>query len=295
MNIDHLRAFYNVAKYRSFTAAAKALYLTQPAITVQIQSLERNLGVRLFNRIRKKVSLTHEGESLLSYAEKVFSLIEEMKIFFEDIKGLYQGKIIICATAVMGIYFLPSVITRFNKLYPGIEIYNTIGNSQEVTNMVLEGHVEIGVGGAIFDSHPQLAKTFLHTEKLVPIISPNNPLSKRSSLSIEELRAIPFIGREKGTRTGVLIEEWLTQKGLRNNILIELGHIEAVKKAVQNGPWISILPEVAVKQEIETELLKSVNIPDMDISIEYYLIHLKGRKFSKALTAFIDVLIKTLR
>ena len=121
MNLDKLKAFHKIALTSSFTKAARMLHLTQSAVSQQIQSLEDTFGISLFDRSNKKVRLTGEGETLLSYTERLFDLYDEIVTLFELQQTLQKGKITIGSTRVLGTYFLPRIIGTFNRQYPDIE------------------------------------------------------------------------------------------------------------------------------------------------------------------------------
>jgi DNA-binding transcriptional LysR family regulator len=295
MNLQHLKTFYAIAKTGSFTGAAKALYLTQPAVTTHIKALETYLEVTLFerNRVSKKTTLTYEGEILLTYAERIFALIDEMETAFNEMKTLHKGgKVVIGTTAVIGIYLLPSIFRQFRSQYPEIVIDNRIGNSQRVLNMLLESKIEIAIIRKIQKFPAHLSATFLRTERLLCIAAPHHPLAQPKPLSIADLQGGLFINREAGTRTRVQIDQWLYDHQLTNFSSIDMGHIEAVKKAVEEGLGISIVPEVAVRRELEANLIKSLDIEGFDLYADYYLVHFNDRNLSKATQAFLYMLKK---
>ncbi len=295
MNIRHLKTFYTIAKAESFTGAARALYLTQPAVTAQIKSLESYLGVTLFkrDRVSKKTTLTYEGETLLTYAERIFALLDEMKTEFEEMKTLHKGgKVVIATTAVIGIYLLPSIFRQFRSQYPGIVIDNRIGNSQWVLEMVLESKVEVGIMRKIKEFPSHLMATFLHSEKLLCIAAPHHPLAQQKTVSIHDLQGMLFINREAGTRTRKQIEQWLLDQRLTTLNSIDVGHIEAVKKAIEEGLGISIVQEIAVRRELQANLIKSLDIQGFDLQADYYLVHFNDRKLSNATQAFLYTLKK---
>ncbi|MDY0091607.1 MAG: LysR family transcriptional regulator [Candidatus Vecturithrix sp.] len=293
MTLQHLKTFYTVAKTGSFTKASAALCLTQPAVTAHIKSLESYLGALLFerNRVMHKIALTYQGEKLLMYVERIFALIDEMEIAFKEMKTLHKGgKVAIGTTAVIGIYVLPSIFRQFRAQYPEITLDNRIGNSQSILNMVLASEVEIGIIRKIQEFPQHLTATLFHREQLLWIAAPHHPLTQKENVSLEDLRGMLFIHREAGTRTRVQIEQWLREHQVAQLVSIEVGHIEAVKKAVEEGLGISIVPEIVVKRELQTNLVKTIEIAQFDLSAEYYLVHLNDRNLSNATQAFLHAL-----
>ncbi len=294
-NIQHLKTFCTIAKTGSFTKASKLLYLTQPAVTAHIKSLESCLGVRLFerNRVSKKTSLTYEGEKLLTYAERIFALLDEMEIAIEEMKTVHKGgKVVIGTTAVIGIYLLPQIFRQFRAQYPEIVLDNRIGNSQEVLDMILESKVEVGIMRTVEHFPPSLRATFLHGEKLLCIAAPHHPLAQKQTLDIQDLQGMLFINREAGTRTRKQVEQWLFDQHLTTLNSIDVGHIEAVKKAVEAGLGVSIVPEISVRRELDAKLVTALNIEGFDLQADYYLVHFDNRKISTATQAFLYALKK---
>jgi DNA-binding transcriptional LysR family regulator len=293
MNIDQIRAFHKVASTGSFTRAARELFVTQPAVSQEIKALETSLGIKLFDRSGKNVRMTADGEVLLSYALQLFALHEEMESLFGRSRNLQHGQIKLGSTALMGTYFLPKIIGRFNRRYPGIEIDLQMGNSDQVMHLVLEGLVDLGFSG-ITTNHARLESILIHQEKLIMVASPRHPLSARK-ISLDDISDTPFIWREKGTQTRKLIEKWFLRqlRGHYPRKSIELQNMEAAKRMVEEGYGITVVPEAAVKREISAGWLKPLQIEGLNVLNSYYLVSLKSRKLTSAAEAFRKMLSKT--
>jgi len=291
MNLDQLKAFHQVAGTGSFTKASRALFLTQPAVSQQVQALESHFGITLFHRSAKKVLLTSEGEILLAHTGKLFRDYNEIEELFGHLKDLKTGKITIGATAVMGTYFLPRMIGRYNKRYPGIDIDVRMGNSHKIIGMLLEGIVDIGFAGRI-KINPRLTGIPIHRENLLVVAAPDNPLVNKNVVLPSELEKMPFIWREKGTQTRELVKRWFEKAVGRNypKKSIELQNLEAAKRMVVEGYGITVIPEISVKKEIHFGMLKPINLKGLDLSFEYYLFSLKGRSATRASGAFLEML-----
>ena len=291
MNIDQLKAFHKVARTGSFTKAADELFLTQPAVSQQIKSLETSFGISLFDRSNKKVRLSSEGEILLAYTNRLFNIFGEIEILFDQFEGLRKGRITLGSTAVLGTYFLPRIIGRFSKEYPGIDIDLRMGNSQMVHNWVLEGSVDLGFAGKM-KNHPRLKRIRIHREILLMVCSKDNLLAQKKSVRVDDLGDTPFIWREKGTQTRSLVKDWFETHTRKNfpRKSIELQNLEAAKRTVIEGYGVTVTPEIAVRREIHLGLLRPINLNDFSLWFEYYLLFLKGKSFSKAAGAFIEML-----
>jgi DNA-binding transcriptional LysR family regulator len=291
MNVDQIKAFYKVAARGSFTKAARELFLTQSAVSQQIRTLEDEIGGRLFDRSGKTVRLTGEGEVLLAYAKRLFDLHEEIETLFDGLRKLEKGRIALGATAVIGTYFMPAVISAYHRQYPGIEIDLRMGNSEQIQRMIEDREVDLGVAGMI-KKHKTLNSAFIHREELLFVCSPHNPLADRKTVTITELDRIPFIWRERGTQTLAIVKKWFQDNAADDfpRQTLSLANMEAAKRIVEEGYGVTIIPATAARREIEAGLLKRLKVTDFHLSVDYGLFYLKSRLFSRAVEAFLEVL-----
>jgi len=291
MNVDHLKAFQKVAATGSFTKAARELFLTQSAVSQQIRTLENEIGGKLFDRSGRKILLTGEGEVLLTYAERLFDLHEEIETLFGGLRTLGKGKVAVGATAVIGTYFMPSVISAYHRQYPGIEIDLRMGNSEQILRMVLDREADLGIAGLI-KKDPALDSIFLHREKLLFVCSPRDPLVSRECVSISDLDRMPFIWREKGTQTLELVQRWFWEKtaGDFPRRGLSLANMEAAKRIVEEGYGVTIVPETAARREIDAGLLAPLSVAGFDLTVDYGLFYRRGRIFSRAAESFLECL-----
>lgn len=291
MNFDKLKTFHKIALTGSFTKAARKLHLTQSAVSQQIRSLEDTLGITLIDRSNKRVRLTSEGKILLSYAERLFDLYDEMMALFELQQTRQKGKITIGSTRVLGTYFLPKIIGTFNRQYPDIEIDLRLGNSHHILDLTVEDEVDFGFAGRI-RTDSRLTNTLMHKERLLIVSSADNEAAARKTVSISDLDKTPFIWREKGTQTQRIVKRWFEENIGKHypKKSIELDTVEAAKRIVEEGYGITIIPEAAVKKEINAGLLRNIELEGFNLTTDYYLFFLKGKVFSKAAETFLKIL-----
>jgi len=291
MNVDQIKAFHKVAVLGSFTKAARELFLTQSAVSQQIGTLEAEIGGRLFDRSGKKIRLTGEGEVLLDYAEKLFDLHEEIETLFGSLRTLQKGKIALGATAVIGTYFMPAVISAYHRQYPGIEIDLQMGNSEQILRMILDREVDLGIAGMI-KKPATLESVFIHREDLLFVCSPRNELAASRSVTLDQLDRIPFIWREKGTQTLTLVKRWFQKNGTNKfpHQTLSLANMEAAKRIVEEGYGVTIIPATAAQREIAAGLLKRLNVTGFDLTVDYGLFFPKGRILSRTAAAFLETL-----
>lgn len=296
MNLEHLKTFHYVATSGSFTQAAHILFLTQPAVSLQIQGLENSLRVSLFDRSRKKISLTSEGKILFSYTQRLFGLFDEIEHVFQDLNRLQTGTLTIAASAVMGAYYLTQVLADFNKRYPLISFKIKMGNSQQVADWVCNLEADIGLAGRV-PNQRHLRQVLLHREPYSCVVGANSPLLRlRRPLNIDEFLSSFIVMREKGTRTRAKIEEWFkehTAGKKRPDPLITISNMEAAKRLIASGFGATALPHLAVTDEIASGTLIPIQVENFHVNADYYLTYLTDRQLSMAALQFLMLLKET--
>lgn len=285
MNLEHLKTFHYVAKSGSFTQAAQILFLTQPAVSLQIQGLENSLRVTLFDRSRRKITLTSEGNILYTYTQKLFGLFDEIQHVFQDLNHLQTGNLTISASAVMGTYYLTKLVTQFNKRFPLIAFKIKMGNSQQVADWVCNLDSDLGLAGRV-PNQRHLRQVFLHREPYSVVVSANSPLARlQRPIQVHEFVSAFLVTREKGTRTRTKIESWFKEHlhGQRLPVpLITISSLEAAKRLVASGFGATALPHLAVADEIASGTLVPIQVEQFELNADYYLTYHTDKKLSIA-------------
>lgn len=285
MTWTQLKTFHMVALRKSFTRAAEELHMSQPAVSAQIQSLEKYYGIKLFARLGKKIALTEAGEILLSYAERILNLTDEAKQAIDELKGLKRGRLKIGASFLVGVYIMPQILGRFKTRYPDIEVSLQMRQAQEIVKMVLSNAIDLGVVGAPVEDPRLVVKPFL-SDELLAIVPADHPWAERETVRPQELERQPFILSEQGSATRQIIEEQLGQVRVKPEVAMELGNIEAVKKAVEAGLGISIMSRSAASGEVEAGRLRFLRVLEVNLRRDVNLVYHKDKHFSSALGAF---------
>jgi DNA-binding transcriptional LysR family regulator len=280
--------FHTVAKRKSFTMAAKELFLTQPAVTIQIQKMEQDYGTKLFERIGKKIFLTESGEILFSYAEKILALFAQAEEALNDLKGLKSGKLTIGASTTVGSYYLPKIFEVFGKRYPNVEIQMNLTNSHKVAEDILAFKNDLGFVGQLHNHERLVVIPFLE-EELVLIVPPDHPLAHTEKVTFEDLSGQPFISREPGSTTRELMEERIGEKGVSLRVVMDLASNEAIKKAVEDGLGISIISKYVVQKEVAQGLLRRVTLAEEKIMRKFFIIYHEDKYLSTTLRTFLNV------
>lgn len=268
MNIQYLKSFFVTVKLNSISKASKVLHLTQPGLSMQIQSLEKDLGVSLLNRSNKGVELTEAGKIVFDYANTIISLQDNVE---RDLKNLKTNKknLIIGACKAVGEYALPCSIYVFKQDNKDVNIQLEISNTDEVINNIINRNVNIGILQSS-STNPNIKTQKITSDRLLLVTS--LPLMK-DKITVQELKKLPLIFREKGSGVRKDIEDSLAGKDISIedlNIIYELNSMEAIKASVISGKGISFIPELTIKKELREGTLKNIEIENLDIASDYY-------------------------
>ncbi|CEP65991.1 Transcription regulator HTH, LysR [Moorella glycerini] len=287
-----LLVFKAVAEQKSFSRAARVLHLTQPAISLHIQSLEEYFGTRLLDRNNRQVTLTEAGRVLYKYALELSKLYDEAKKALADVSGKVKGHLVVGATLTIGEYFLPRFTGQFKQQYPEVEITLQVANTQEIIRRVLAGELDLSViEGQV--EHPNLIQEDLFQDELVLIVPPGHPWASRGEIQPGELKEEPLILREEGSGTRQVAEAGLRQAGLEPSslkVIMELGSTQAIKEAVEAGLGVAIISRLAIKKESRHNLLREVRLQGADFRRTFHLAYNRHKFRSAAAEAFLELL-----
>jgi LysR family cyn operon transcriptional activator len=296
MDLQQLTFFQKIAESGSFTKAANALHITQPAVSHQIRSLEEELGQQLIERDRKGVTLTQAGELLYQYTQRILNLVEESKNALSHIAKGETGRVSIAAIGTLTVYVLPDFLYEFRSAHPGIEISLRTEGGEDIQDMILSNTVDVGIiGSHAHARRPDLETVTLFEDEIVPFVHRHHPYAKRKEAKLAELCREPLIllGGWKSWEEHVL--SLFTQVGMKPQVRLQLDSIEAVKRMVERGLGFTILPKVTSAAEIESKTLVPLRLTDAPaLSRQILLIYRKEKYMSAALQIFIQALIERL-
>ncbi|MEN2995231.1 MAG: selenium metabolism-associated LysR family transcriptional regulator [Thermodesulfovibrio sp.] len=270
MDIHQLRIFISVFKNKSFSKAAKELFLTQPTISEHIKALEEELNCILFDRFGKIIIPTKEAEILYQNAQEIIEKLEELKDTLQKIKSKPSGNLHIAASSIPGTYILPKLIASFKSNYPEISIQIDISDSNSVIESLISGKILLGVVGTKLHESKIEYLPFMDDELV--IVSPNS--IEESYIEPEEILKYPFITREEGSGTRKEMEKWLREMGLdiqKLNIVCTLSSTDAVKEAIKNELGISILSIHSIRDELEYKKIKIIRIKNYRMHRTFYV------------------------
>ena len=290
MTFRQLETFLAVARAKNFTRAGEALHVSQSTLSQHVLELERELGVRLFDRLGRAVTLTEAGRLLEEQATRIAAAVAGARRTIDELKGLERGSLVIGASTTPGIYVLPSVIGTFRRRYPGIDVSLRIGNSRVIEERIRADEADLGVvGGHILGAKEQCLAAGLLDELLL-IVPPRHPWSKRREAAPRELAGVPLLMREQGSATRLVTERALRQAGVKVTIAMEFDHLEAIKQAVIAGLGVAFVSMHAVRGELATRRLYGVRLKGLRVRRHFHVIHNEARSLTGSARAFVALL-----
>jgi DNA-binding transcriptional LysR family regulator len=248
-----LQVFHAVAKHLSFTKAAEALFMTQPAVTFQIKQLEEHFNTRLFERGHGRISMTPAGDVVLEYAERILALSAELDTRLKELTGEVAGLLMIGASTTIAEFLLPRVLGEFKSMHPKVLPRLIVGNSETVESRVAEHTLDIGFIEA--PSHlASVVTEVICDDELQVVCAPSHPLARLKNVSPKQLLQYPFISRETGSGTREVTDSYLHKAGVASDalsVVMELGSPEALKGLIATGLGFGIMSRVTVASELQ--------------------------------------------
>jgi LysR family transcriptional regulator, transcriptional activator of the cysJI operon len=287
----HLLVFTTVAEKKNFSRAAEALNLSQPAISLQVQSLEEHYGVRLFERSNKRVELTRAGEILYDYATRILALHSEAEQAMNDLIGLVTGRLVIGASLTIGEYVLPRLLAIYTREYPKVTVEVVIGNTEEIAENALADMIDVGLVEGPVNKKRLLIQPFMEDE-LMLVVPASHPFAERTQVELEDLRDEIFILREAGSGTRFLMEELLQALPFDQKI-IQFGSTQSIKEAVESGLGISFISKWTIRKELALGTLRALRIKDHELKRQFSLLYKQNKFLSRAGKEFIQLTAKT--
>ncbi|EGL18987.1 LysR substrate binding domain protein [Paenibacillus sp. HGF7] len=290
LNFHQLHIFYTVAEKGSFSHAAQALHMTQPAVTMQVQSLEDHFGIKLFHRSTKKIELTEAGRTLIPYARKCVELIRETENAMTGFTAMAEGRLQLGASLTMGEYILPRLLGPFRKEYPNISVAMKVMNTTQILDEIFAHQLTFGLVEAPIQ-HPDVHTEAILSDELKLIVPAGHPLAEMDTIRMEDVFQYPFVLREEGSGTRRVMEEELERRGIAcsgMDIVMELGSTGAIKSAVEAGLGVSILSQSSVKHEVRLGILKIKEIEGVSFSRSFYAIYLNSTLLPLSAVSFLN-------
>ncbi|MGH3358579.1 MAG: LysR family transcriptional regulator [Nocardioidaceae bacterium] len=288
MSLNKLEILVRVIEHGGFSAAAKAMYMSQPAVSNHIRGLESSLGVRLVERSAHGTKPTPAGEVIAGHARSVFALMEQIEHAAAEFQGLRAGRLTVAGTTTMGTYLLPQVVAEFSNRVPGVACQIRVGNEETVETWLMRG--EVGIGVCVGEmSDEQLVAEPIVDENMVLVSTATSPLVGRA-LTPADLADQRFLMREMGSATRQLQEDVLDTWGLQTAERWDFWGPETLKEAVHQGLGLALLSEHATAREIGYGLLSALSIEPTPPTRSVCLVRRADRTFTPPEEAFVGLL-----
>jgi DNA-binding transcriptional LysR family regulator len=269
--LQQLRILKAVATEKNFTKAASVLYLSQPSLSKQIKTLEKNLDTLLINRERNKISLTESGKVLLQYSERILALCEESCRALIDLKNGERGNLTVGASQTIGTYLMPRILALFAQNYPQIDLKVQVNSTRIIAKKIINREIDIAVvGGEISDDLKKnlTIQPFVYDE-LSLIISKSHPFAKKQKINKEDLYCLDFITLNSNSTIKQFIDNILIQNQIETKQLktiLQLNSIEAIKTAVSLGLGAAFVSSSAIEKEIKLNTIGIITIEKIRIN-----------------------------
>ena len=284
-----LQVFHAVAKHLSFTKAAEALFMTQPAVTFQIRQLEEYFSTRLFDRTHGRIALTAAGSVAFEYAERILALSTELDTRLKELSGEVAGPLLIGASTTIAEFLLPQVLGEFKSQYPAVIPRLFVANSEAVQDRIVERSLDLGfIEG---ESHlPSLVTDICCDDELQVVCAPSHALGRLQSVTPKSLTEHAYISREPGSGTREVIDSYLHKAGVPPDSLqtvMELGSPEALKGLVATGLGFAIMSRATVAKEIRLgQLIQIPLAPRLNRHLS--VVYPKERFHSRLINSFVQ-------
>jgi LysR family transcriptional regulator, low CO2-responsive transcriptional regulator len=288
--LKQIQTFIEVARERSVSKAAERLFVTQPAVSMQIKQLEDTFGLALIEPSGRNIRLTHAGEEFLTHAIGAIGQFKDLEASMAEHVGNKKGSIDLAIVSTAK-YFVPMLLVRFSKLLPDIEVKLRIDNRENILGMLSRNEVDLVMMGRAPVTLECEATPFA-TNPQGFVCAPDHPLSRRKRAAFDLLKDYPFVVREQGSGTRAAMERLFAQHDVPLKVAMEMPSNETIKQAVMAGMGMSFLSLRTVRHELAAGHLALVDITGMPIVGNWYVTHLKQKKLSPAAKAFKGFLIE---
>lgn len=289
ISLQKLEVLTQVVERGGVGRAAEAMFVAQPVVTAHIRSLEEHLGTKLFYREGRHIHLTESGRAVYEWAQDVLTRTRELSRYLGGLADGHQGTVALGASMSVGSYLLPNTLARFRADHPDAELRLSIADTEHIVEDVRRGLFDF----ALVVSAPELEIPGLEVEKVaedeIVLIAAPGAAPHTDSISIAELSTLGFIEAPEGIVRRSFIDRELRDLGIRDrNVVLELGHPEAMKAAVLSGHGVSLLFKSAAREEIENGTLRTISVESLSMALPIYLIHRKAKSFLPLHEGLID-------
>lgn len=286
MHLETLQVFCDLVETGSFSVAASQNFITQSAVSQQIRALEARFDRPLIERSKGRVQPTPAGQLLYQASKDITARYRELRQQMQSFGSLVSGNVRLATVYSVGLYELSEALKKFIKSYPQVSVHLEYCHSNKVFEDVLGGRIDLGIV-AYPTRRPQITVIPFREDRLVLICAPHHPLARRKSVTLKELEGQNFVGYERDAPTRRALDRILKQRKVSVRHVMELDNVETIKRVVEIGAGVALVPEPTTRQEAKNRTLCVVNVGDDALLRPLGIIHRKGKHFSPAVERFI--------
>lgn len=290
ITLRQLKVFESVARHLSFSRAAEELFLTQPAVSLQIKQLEEAVALPLFEQMGKRIYLTEAGQELYHYSRSIAQLLADMELALDELKGLDRGKLNISVVSTAN-YFTPHLLAKFCQRYHGVTVSLNVSNREAVLKQLADNLTDLAIMGQPPDGLDIVSESFMENP-LVIIAPPGHPLCGQRQIPVKQLEQEVFLVREVGSGTRSAMERFFSEQEINVARGMEADTTEAIKQAVQAGMGLGIMSLHTIELELAAHRLEVLDVQGFPIMRHWYVVHRKNKRFSQVVKTFKDFLLK---
>jgi DNA-binding transcriptional LysR family regulator len=290
MHVETLKTFCDLVETGSFSKAAALNFISQSAVSQQVRALERRYDQSLIERGRRHgVTLTEAGRLFYSECKELLDRFQSLETRMRHRSAAITGTVRVATVYSVGLHELPPYVKQFIKAHPQVNIRVEYSRTNKIYEACLNNTIDFGIV-ALPLRRPRLEVIPFRRDKLVLVCSPDHPLARRRSVRLRQLHGLPFVAFERDIPTRKAIDQLFKEHGVAVNYVMEFDNIETIKRSVEAGIGVSILPQTAVANEVHSRLLVALNFAEGPFTRLVGIIHRKGKVFSPAAREFVGLL-----
>lgn len=287
--LRQLKVFESVARHLSYSRAADELHLTQPAVSIQVKQLEAHAGLPLFERLGKKVYLTHAGREMLRHSRAIIQQFREAEEALAMLKGIRGGRLVISVISA-GDYFFPRLLAEFCRRHEGVIVELTVNNREEILRRIAENTTDLAVMLRPPEEMDVVAMPFAPQPQVI-VAAPDHPLAGRRRIPLRLLADESFIAREPGSDTRVSMDEALGERRFRPRISMEIKSFETIKQSVMAGMGVSFLSTHTIGLELQLGRLAVLDVEGFPVMRSWHVVHRRNKALPPVALAFKEFLL----
>ena len=286
MHLETLQVFCDLVETGSFSAAAAHNFITQSAVSQQVRALEARFDRSLIERTKGHIQPTPAGQLLYQVGKEISTRYRELREQMQSFGSVVSGSVRLATVHSVGLYELSDPLKKFLKAYPQVSVHIEYSRANKIFDDVLSGRIDLGIV-AYPTRRPQITIIPFREDRLVLVCAPHHPFAERKAISIKDLDGQNFVGYERDLPTRRATDRVFRRKNISVRYVIELDNIETIKRVVEIGTGVALVPEPTVKQEVKNRTLRVIQLADGSLSRPLGIVHRQGRHFSPAVERFI--------